>query len=205
MEWQALERAKMRAVAIEINWLLFLSVAPSHMSRDSERPMTSGEGAIKSDYWCVSLLHICLFISLLLLLFLLLLFFFVVFSSWKKLLNLTGWQFFFFYWNEMFFNSKKIFIKKKKNSTIRWSLIGILQVIGRESWSYVPTPLDIISYQTPFCPSSFLLYYPPLLHVTTRKFEAPRFARSLSLILWFANFYVFGRKTISCAWCRLAF
>ena len=131
--------------------------------------------------------------------------FFVVFSSWKKLLNLTGWQFFFFYWNEMFFNSKKIFIKKKKNSTIRWSLIGILQVIGRESWSYVPTPLDIISYQTPFCPSSFLLYYPPLLHVTTRKFEAPRFARSLSLILWFANFYVFGRKTISCAWCRLAF
>ena len=114
-------------------------------------------------------------------------------------------SFFFFYWNEMFFNSKKIFIKKKKNSTIRWSLIGILQVIGRESWSYVPTPLDIISYQTPFCPSSFLLYYPPLLHVTTRKFEAPRFARSLSLILWFANFYVFGRKTISCAWCRLAF
>lgn len=43
MEWQALERAKMRAVAIEINWLLFLSVAPSHMSRDSERPMTSCE------------------------------------------------------------------------------------------------------------------------------------------------------------------
>lgn len=37
----------MRAVAIEINWLLFLSVAPSHtgfkVSRDSERPMTSGE------------------------------------------------------------------------------------------------------------------------------------------------------------------
>ena len=27
------------------------------------------EGAIKSDYWCVSLLHIYLFISLLLLLF----------------------------------------------------------------------------------------------------------------------------------------
>ena len=89
-------------------------------------------------------------------------FFFVFFSSWKKLLNLRGWQFFFFfYWNEMFFNSKKIFIKKK-NSTIRWSLIGILQVIGRESWSYVPTPLDIISYQTPFCPSSFLLLLPTL-------------------------------------------
>ena len=78
MEWQALERAKMRAMAIEINWLLFLCVAPSHtgfkVSRDSERPMTNGE---------------------------------VEFNN---------------------------------------SLIGILQVIGREFRSYVPTLLDIISF-----------------------------------------------------------
>ena len=125
MEWQALERAKMRAVAIEINWLLFLSVAPSHMSRDSERPMTSGEGAIKSDYWCVSLLHIYLFISLLLLLF------FFVFLAVERNFWILEVDSFFFYWNEMFFNSKKIFIKKKKkfnnkvkfdwNSTSHWS------------------------------------------------------------------------------------
>ena len=114
MEWQALERAKMRAVAIEINWLLFLSVAPSHMSRDSERPMTSGEEAIKSDYWCVSLLHIYLFISLLLLLFFLLFFFCCFFLAVERNFWILEVDSFFFYWNEMFFNSKKIFIKKKK-------------------------------------------------------------------------------------------
>ena len=63
--WEQLNTFRLIVILLLLLLLLLLYIIIKNVDID----VKVAEGAIKSDYWCVSLLHIYLFISLLLLLF----------------------------------------------------------------------------------------------------------------------------------------